>query len=200
MRRFLLAASAALALAACADSTTHAPTASDAPRHARSPRTIPDPTMQTVTNIFTSQTPASTLDTGGSAWEVGTRFFVTDSGCITGFRYWRGVGETGTVRFNLWDNSGNRLATVTDTPSGSGWHTKNLTGVVCLDLNTYYLVSANTNTKQVKTFGAFNSGPIVNGDLTATEGYYGQPAGSRPTTSSGSNFFVDVYFDDGWSY
>jgi hypothetical protein len=197
MRRFLLATSAALALAACTDAAPTTPAGAAGPAS----RTILEPGgIQTVWNIFTSQTPASTLDTGGSAWEVGTRFFVTDSGCITGFRYWRAVGETGSVRFNLWDLAGNRLATVTDTPTGSGWKAKNLTGVVCLDLNTYYLVSANTNTKQVKTFGAFNSGPISNGPVHATAGYYGQPGGARPTTSSGSNFFVDVYFDDSWSY
>lgn len=54
----------------------------------------------------------------------------------------------------------------------------------------------NTNSKQVKTFGYLSSGPIVNGPLVADAGYYGQPTGERPTTQTGSIFFVDVVFKE----
>jgi hypothetical protein len=62
-------------------------------------------------------------------------------------------------------------------------------------VNQWYRVSVDTNTKQVKTFGAFDNGPIANGPLAATSGYDGQPTGSMPPTPSNSNLFVDVIFD-----
>ena len=34
------------------------------------------------------------------------------------------------------------------------------------------------------------------GPLTADAGYYGQPTGSMPTTSSTSSYFVDVVFEE----
>jgi hypothetical protein len=61
---------------------------------------------------------------------------------------------------------------------------------------TYYRVSVNTNTKQVKTMGFFDGGPVINGPLVADKGYYGQPTGSMPTTATGSGFFVDVTFTE----
>jgi hypothetical protein len=52
----------------------------------------------------------------------------------------------------------------------------------------------------VKTFGFFQNGPIVNGPLVATAGFYGQPTGSRPTNHTYSAFFVDVIYDTGFGF
>ncbi|MFL5541550.1 MAG: DUF4082 domain-containing protein [Longimicrobiaceae bacterium] len=192
MTRHCRMIAAALFLAACADTPTAA-------REGARPPGARATLTQTVWTIFTTQTPASTLDATGG-WEVGTRFYTDTPGCVVGVRFWRAVGETGSHRVNLWTNSGTRLGTIVFTPTGSGWKEAYFGGPVCLDTLTYYRVSVNTNTKQVKTFGAFDSGPIVNGPLTGNLGYYGQPTGSMPTTSTGSNFFVDPIFDTSISY
>lgn len=151
--------------------------------------------------IFTSQTPASTLD-ATPGWEVGTRFYTSVEGCVIGFRFYRASGETGSNQVKLWTNSGTLLRSRTVASSGTGWKELYLYHPladhrVCIAANTYYRVSVNTNTAQVKTFGAFDNGPITNGPLTATQGYYGQPTGSMPGTVSNSNFFVDVIFQEG---
>jgi hypothetical protein len=154
--------------------------------------------------IYTFQTPASTLD-ASPGWEVGTRFKSTRAGCVVGLRFYRAAGETGSNTVKLWSESGSLLRSATITGGSTGWNAVELRYhqvgpyedlSVCIPTNTYYRVSVNTNTKQVKTPGAFQEDPIVSGALTADAGYYGQPTGSMPTTSSVSSFLVDVVFEE----
>lgn len=194
MKRFFLAAAAALSLAACAD-VGPSPVEPAAPRFAIGDRW----------NIFTTQTPAETLD-AAPGWEVATRFKTSVDGCVVAMRFWRAEGETGSNTLKLWTDSGILLGEFTRTFSSSGWKTillrrpiQNVDDSICIFSDTYYRVSVNTNNKQVKTYGYFNTyGPIVRGPLTADAGYYGQPTGSMPTQHSGSIFFVDVTFEEGW--
>jgi hypothetical protein len=195
MKRILLAAAAALTLAACADTR-------GTPVEPATPRLAVGDTWR----IFTTQTPAQILDATGG-WEVATRFKASVPGCITHLHFYRAPGETGSNYIKLWTNSGTKLLDWPVYFPVTGWNTVELfspPGVgpaydssVCIPANTYYRVSVNTNTKQAKTYGYFNTyGPIVRGPLTADAGYYGQPTGSMPTTHSGSAFFVDVTFEE----
>lgn len=189
MKRTILAAAAVLALAACADDGAVTGT--------RAPTGGPnlDKYYYSAETIFTTQTPAENNSTGGSAWEAGTRFTTTREGIITGFRFYKGAGETGTHTAKLWDSSGNLLASKTfSSESPSGWQSTFLGSAVTIPAGTY-MVSVNTNTQQVKTFGYFSSnGTIYRSFMSADAGAYGQPAGNKPGTISGSAFFVDVYF------
>jgi hypothetical protein len=186
---------AVLALAACADTGR-------TPVEPAAPRFYSGDTWR----IFTTQTPAEIL-TGTSPWEVATRFKVSVPGCITEFHFYRAPGETGTNYIKLWSNSGVNLMEWEVFFPVTGWNTVPLVsqdGVgpafdtrVCIQANTYFRVSVNTNTKQAKTYAYFtNNGPIVRGPLTADFSYYGQPAGSMPTQGSGSIYFVDVTFEE----
>ncbi len=182
MRRFLLAATAVLSLGACSDSSS-------------SPLLEPGPPSFNAGDawtIFTTQTPNETLS-ASSPWEVGTQFYVTESVCVMYLRFWRAVGETGTNRVRLWRvSTGQQITSRIISSTGSGWQSEYFSSIVCLEPYVYYRISVNTNTAQVKTFGAFSNGPIINGPFVATSGYYGQPAGSMPTSASSSNFFVDL--------
>ena len=186
MKRLLTAAAAALTLAACADAGTPV-----------EPRTPAGPNLTKyyygAENIFTTQTPASTLAATGG-WEVGTRFTTSREGIVTGFRFYKASGETGTHTARLWDSSGNEVAHQTFSgESSSGWQTVYLDAAVTLSAGTY-MVSVNTNVYQVKTFAYFDNNPIYRSYMTADAGAYGQPIGSKPSTISGSAFFVDVLF------
>lgn len=194
MKLFLLAAAAAsLALGACSDGGP-SPVAPASPLFASGDKWT----------IFANQTPASILD-ASPGWEVGTRFYTTVGGCITRFRFYRASGETGTNTIKLWTNTGTLLWSHTFNLPKTGWNYVELRdhGVgPYVDLSycdivkgAYYRVSVNTNTKQVKTFGFFNSA-VVNGPLIADAGFYGQPTGSMPTQHSSSGFFVDVTFTE----
>jgi hypothetical protein len=183
MKRLIFATVAALTLTACSDTSPVMDT--------RSPPQGPNHTIfyGGVQTIFTTQTPASTIDATGG-WEVSTRFSVDVDGKISGFRFWKAVGETGTHTARLWTTSGTQLGSATfSSESSSGWQTVSANIVVSAG---DYVVSVNTNVKQVKTFGYFGS--ISHDDLYADLSYYGQPTGSFPTSSSGSIYFVDVNF------
>lgn len=187
MKRLLTAAAALLTLAACADTATLAEIRSPSGGPAAVQYYYPQQT------IFTTQTPASTLDATGG-WEVGTRFTTTREGLLAGFRYWKALGETGTHTVKLWTTSGARIWSLGFVYEGaSGWQNTYSKVSMVLPAGTY-IASVNTNTKQVKTFGLFNGGPIVRNYLSADAGAYGQPVGSFPSTISGSAFFVDVRF------
>jgi hypothetical protein len=188
MKRLLTAAAAALTLAACADAGTPV-----------EPRTPAGPNLTKyyygAETIFTTQTPASTLASNGlGAWEVGTRFTTSREGIVTGFRFWKAAGETGSHTARLWDSSGAEIARKAFTnETASGWQTVYLDASVTLAAGTY-MVSVNTNTWQVKTFAYFDNNPIYRSYMTADAGAYGQPIGSKPSTISGSAFFVDVFY------
>jgi hypothetical protein len=189
MKRLLTTAAAALTLAACADAGT--PVES---RDPAGPRMTPyywDPQ-----SIFTTQTPASTLDATGG-WEVGTRFTTSRGGKITGFRFWKAVGETGTHTARLWSGSTQIASKTFTSETSSGWQTVYLVSPVTIEAGTY-MVSVNTNSYQVKTFAYFDNNPIYRSYMTADAGAYGQPTGSKPPIISGSAFFVDVVFEALW--
>src|SRR5215218_6578285 len=157
MKRFILATAAALALAACSDTSPVIDT--------RSPPADPNHLLVygAVQTIFTSETPASTIDATGG-WEVSTRFTVYADGKISGFRFWKAVGETGTHTARLWTTSGTQLASATfASESASGWQSVFANKVISAG---DYIVSVNTNVKQVKSYAYFtNNGPIAHDDL-----------------------------------
>jgi hypothetical protein len=151
--------------------------------------------------IFTTQTPGQALD-ASPGWEVATRFYATVSGCISHLHFYRASGETGTNYVKVWTNSGTLLYSTPIADAGTGWHTISprpsisppINDEICIPSGTYYRVSVNTNTKQAKTYGYLDNGPIINGPLVADYSYYGQPTGSMPTQGSTSIYFVGVTF------
>src|SRR3954451_13119577 len=76
--------------------------------------------------IFGSQTPETTADADTSSVELGVKFRADQSGFVTGIRFYKGTGNTGTHTGSLWSASGTRLATVTFTgESATGWQQAN---------------------------------------------------------------------------
>jgi hypothetical protein len=144
--------------------------------------------------IFTTQTPAAFLDTGGTVYTVATQFSSSVNGYITALRFRKATGETGTNTGTLYTNTGTSLGTANlNSCDANGWCSGTLSSPVAITAGTLYRVAVNTNTKQSKTDCGIGSG-ITNGPLTAWQGYWIAGTGF-PTTSSCSNFFVDVKFD-----
>jgi len=189
MNRFILATTAALALAACSDTNPVIGT--------RTPPSSPNPYRPVYgagQTIFTdSMAPNRTsVDTDGGR-EVGTRFTVDTDGLVNRFRFWKAAGESGTHTARLWTTSGTLLASATfSNETSSGW--QEVSGGTAIAAGTY-VVSVNTNVQMVKTAMYFDTaGAISHDDIYANLSYHGQPAGSFPTTGASGIYFVDVNF------
>lgn len=190
MKHWIVPVMAAVALAGCADEgpllESRAPTGPP----------LMDIVWGPTDSIYTTQTPNETGYAGPSGWQVATQFTAEDTLLITGFRYYKASGETGSHTARLY-----RLGNTTQIASAgflnetaSGWQRQTLGSTVQIPPGTY-LITVNTNTYQVKYGGyfAFN-GSINRSDLEATGGAYGQPIHSYPGSGSASAFFVDVLY------
>ena len=79
-------------------------------------------------------------DTG--AVELGVKFRSDVAGFVTGVRFYKGAGNTGTHVGNLWSASGTLLATATFSgESASGWQQVSFSSPVAVTANTTYVVS-----------------------------------------------------------
>ena len=150
--------------------------------------------------LFTTQVPQKLhLDDGPNInYELGTQFQSDIDGSISAIRFWKDSWETGTHTGNIWDNTGNLLASVVfANETDSGWQQQTLDEPVFITASTPYVVSVNTgNTKYVATNEELSS-PVVNGHLQSvagSNGVYGSP-GSFPTNSYAStNYYRDIVF------
>src|SRR5262249_11026174 len=103
----------------------------------------------TTTGIVTNATlfdetsvPAVAVTADTAAVEVGLQFRADIHGFVTGIRFYKGTGNTGTHVGHLWTAAGTLLATVTFTnESTSGWQQANFNTPVEIQANTTYVVS-----------------------------------------------------------
>ncbi len=97
--------------------------------------------------LWSSATTPSVADTGpDSAVELGVKFRSDVSGLVTGVRFYKGTGNTGTHVGNLWSSTGTLLASATFTgETASGWQQVNFASPVAIAANTVYVASYHTN-------------------------------------------------------
>jgi hypothetical protein len=151
-------------------------------------------TPRTCASLFTTQVPETNL--AGSNYENSSIFTSSVSGFVVAIKYYKAPGETGTHVGNLWDDFGNRLATVTFSgESASGWQTQFLPTRVAISANTRYRVSYGFNSVLSKTNCGATTPTFTNGPLSFVGSSYGTPNNTFPGTGScGSYFFADVVF------
>jgi hypothetical protein len=147
----------------------------------------------------------STNDSGSV--ELGVKFTTDTPGWISGVRFYKGSGNTGTHTGSLWSSDGTRLATGTFTgESASGWQTLTFSGPVQVQATTTYVVSYHApNGHYAADGGYFNGGPYDNAPLHAlangaqSNGVYRYGSTSQfPTdTYNGANYWVDAIFSTG---
>ncbi|MEV4348600.1 DUF4082 domain-containing protein [Actinoplanes sp. NPDC049596] len=148
--------------------------------------------------------PVTPADPETAAVELGMRFRSDVAGQVTGVRFYKGTGNTGTHLGRLWSNTGTQLATVTFTgESSSGWQTAVFSAPVTITANTTYVVSYYApNGHYAADTGFFDEG-VDNGPLHAladgTDGgnglyRYGTGGGFPTSTWQSANYWVDVLF------
>ena len=152
-----------------------------------------------------SAAPVIASDGDTSAVNVGVKFRADVSGFITGIRFYKGTGNTGTHIGTLWTSGGAQLATATFVnESASGWQQVNFATPVSVTANTVYVASYFApNGRYAGDNNAFASGGVDNPPLHALRdgvsggnGVYAYAATTTYPNSSfqASNYWVDVVF------
>jgi hypothetical protein len=150
--------------------------------------------------IFGSLLPQVAAASDTKSVELGTAFSVSQAGSVTGIRFYKGTGNTGTHVGSLWNAAGTRLAQVTFVnETATGWQTATLSTPVALSTGQTYVVSYRApNGHYSYTTGFFNQ-TWTSGVFTASgpnNGVYRYGSGGvMPANSfNATNYFVDVVY------
>jgi hypothetical protein len=144
-------------------------------------------------------TPASSSANDSSSVELGVKFTADTNGWVSGVRFYKGAGNTGTHTGSLWSSSGTQLATGTFSgESASGWQTLLFANAVQITSGQTYVVSYHApNGHYADDGGYFSSSGYDNSPLHAPQsaGVYVYGASQFPSNSyNGANYWVDPIF------
>ena len=153
-----------------------------------------------------SVTPSVPAEADPAAVEVGVKFRADTSGFITGLRFYKGPGNTGTHVGHLWTANGSLLATATFTnETASGWQQVTLATPVAVAANTTYVASYYAPVGRYSVDDNFfaSSGvdnPPLHALANGVDGgngvyRYGTGGGFPTSTYAASNYWIDVVFD-----
>ncbi len=156
-------------------------------------------------SIWPSSTvPSTAAADDNSAVELGVKFRSTQAGYITGIRFYKGTGNTGTHVGSLWKSDGTKLESVTFTgESATGWQQALFTGPVPIVAGATYVASYYAPAgRYAANNNYFANAATANGPLTALRngtdggnGVYKYGASGYPSnTYQSSNYWVDVVF------
>ena len=149
-------------------------------------------------------TPAQFATGDANAVELGVRFTADANGTISGLRFYKGTGNTGTHIGNLWTATGTLLATATFTSeTTSGWQQVTFASPIAINANTTYVASYHTTVGNYGYDSAyFAATGVDNSPLHAPSNgvaggndVYAYGATAFPTqTFNATNYWVDVVF------
>ena len=154
-------------------------------------------------SVFTPST-TGVQENDTSAVELGVKFRSDSAGFVTGIRFYKTAGNTGTHTGRLWTTAGASLGTVTFSgESATGWQEATFDAPIAIDANTTYVVSYHTTSGFYATGTSFAAAGVDNPPLHALQGGVDGPngvyqygaGGVYPTETFGSsNYLVDVVF------
>ena len=154
-----------------------------------------------------STTPTTPQHSDPNAVELGVKFTTSIDGFITGVRFYKATGNTGTHVGNLWSASGALLARATfSAETASGWQQVNFASPVPVNANTVYVASyyaPNGNYAADLNFFAtsgVSNGPVnllSNGAAGGNSVYrYSSTTTFPSSTYNATNYWVDLVFSD----
>ena len=136
---------------------------------------------------------------------VGVKFRSDLAGFITGIRFYKGTGNTGTHVANLWTTGGTLLATANFSgETATGWQQVNFASPVAITANTVYVASYFAPLGHYAGDNGFfattgvDNGPIhlLQDGVSGGNGVYvyGSASAFPSSTWQSSNYWVDVVF------
>ncbi|GHH64146.1 hypothetical protein GCM10017673_06310 [Streptosporangium violaceochromogenes] len=151
-----------------------------------------------------TDTPDTASHNDGDAVTLGVKFRSSTAGTVTGIRFYKGSGNTGTHIGALWNNLGQSLGTVTFTgETSSGWQQATFATPIPITANTTYTASYFAPSGNYSITRPYFTSARTNGPLTAladgTDGgngvyTYGASNTLPTSTYQASNYWVDVVF------
>ncbi|MBB2940424.1 hypothetical protein FB565_000128 [Actinoplanes lutulentus] len=152
--------------------------------------------------IFGKRTPVNTTNSDGGAVELGVRFKPEVDGRITGIRFYKGEGNTGTHTGTLWNNVGDKLGTATFADeTASGWQTVKFAKAINVTAGSQYVASYFAPNGHYATDAyAFSASDIVASPLVANRsgstgnGLFKYDGGFPNGSYGDANYYVDVMF------
>jgi hypothetical protein len=156
--------------------------------------------------IWNSGTSPASPDAGDvNKVEVGVKFRASVDGFITGLRFYKGAGNTGTHVGNLWKSDGTRLATATfANETATGWQQVAFAAPVAISANTTYVASYFAPSGHYAFNAGYFGADVVTPPLRALADGADGPNGvyvyagqsSFPSSAGGgANYWVDVVFE-----
>lgn len=149
-----------------------------------------------------NELPAVLSDSDNTGVELGMKFRSSVPTVVTGVKFYKGAGNTGTHTGTLWSRTGGKLASVTFTgESASGWQIANFANPVNIAANTTYVVSYFAPKGHYSVTENYFTQARTNDTLTAlatgTDGgngvyKYGAKSAFPKDTYKASNYWVDV--------
>ncbi|ANZ42274.1 hypothetical protein BBK82_46470 [Lentzea guizhouensis] len=146
--------------------------------------------------------PAVTSSNDTNAYELGVRFTAAVNGHVSGVKFYKGAGNTGTHTGSLWASNGTRLATGTFVnETATGWQTLVFDTPVPITAGQTYVASYTTTTGRYSAdAGYFNRSAVSSPPLAAAaspNGVFRGGSGFPGDTFGGANYWVDVVFTPG---
>ena len=158
----------------------------------------------TSTTIFTTQTPAGPTENDALALELGVKFRTNTAGSITGIRFYKTTGNSGTHTGELYSSTGTRLAQATFTgETATGWQQVLFSTPVAITAGTTYVAAYFSSSGNYTSTTNYFTTAVVDGPITAladgTDGSNGVYKYSTTpvfpsSTYQKSNYWVDAIF------
>src|SRR5262249_53962407 len=140
-----------------------------------------------------------------NAVELGVKFTSDIAGYVTGVRFYKGAGNTGTHTGHLWDASGKLLGSVTFSgETGSGWQQANFSEPIAIAAGATYVVSYYAPSAHYAPTADFfavsgtNAGVLhaPSSDSSGGNGVYRYGTGFPTDSFASNNYWVDVVFSN----
>ncbi|MGN6750965.1 MAG: DUF4082 domain-containing protein, partial [Intrasporangium sp.] len=154
-----------------------------------------------------SAAPTVSSAADNNSLELGVKFTSDVNGFITGIRFYKGTGNTGTHVGNLWTSTGTKLASATFTnETSTGWQQVNFATPVAITAGTVYVASYFAPAGHYAGDSNFFTSGVDNPPLHALKdgasggnGVYAYTGSSAFPTSTyqANNYWVDVVFAAG---
>ncbi len=150
-------------------------------------------------------TPQTAAESDPTAYELGVRFQSDVAGFISGIRFYKGSGNTGTHVGHLWSASETQLGSATFTnETATGWQQVNFATPIAIAANTPYVASyydpaGHLALTRPYFTTAYNNAPLhaLADSTSAHNGLYREGSGFPANSYQSSNYWVDVVFTTG---